>query len=306
MRLKTIYVIGSLLLAVNITFSCNKSNTSPQDQVNFTDLTGEYLGQTPPGNTPVLFGSGTVSRSYYFEHSPAVFTPDKKEVYWSALRDNFNKYRMYYIKMIDNRWTAPQEVQFFSGHHLSHPVLSHDGNVMYFNVDHHNGIWKSERTENGWSEPEKLPYIINSSEGVTIYGITSDGSIYFARPNLQAVSMGGMSEICVSRLSNGQYTEPERLDENINSDNAQELSIFIAPDESYMIMEQTLDNRMCELFISYRKNDNSWTERINLSLGWSRFPYVSPDGKYLFFMGEEGIYWVNTSFIENLKPDELK
>jgi Tol biopolymer transport system component len=40
------------------------------------------------------------------------------------------------------------------------------------------------------------------------------------------------------------------------------------------------------------------------------WPIVSPDGKYLFYTsrkdGIQDIYWVNTSFIEELKPEELK
>jgi len=38
------------------------------------------------------------------------------------------------------------------------------------------------------------------------------------------------------------------------------------------------------------------------------FPYVSPDGKYLFFTShdelnnESNIYWVNSSIIEKIRP----
>ena len=39
-------------------------------------------------------------------------------------------------------------------------------------------------------------------------------------------------------------------------------------------------------------------------------PYVTPDGKYIFFnSGRNGnwdIYWVDAKIIEELKPEELK
>ncbi len=40
-----------------------------------------YLGQQPPGRTPEIFAPGIISTENY-EHSPAVFSPDLKTVYW--------------------------------------------------------------------------------------------------------------------------------------------------------------------------------------------------------------------------------
>ncbi len=40
----------------------------------FPKLTGPYLGQEPPGDTPVLFAPGIISTGK--EHSAAMFTPD--------------------------------------------------------------------------------------------------------------------------------------------------------------------------------------------------------------------------------------
>jgi hypothetical protein len=38
----------------------------------FTDLHGDYLGQTPPGDTPVVFAPGIISKNG-LEHSAAFF-----------------------------------------------------------------------------------------------------------------------------------------------------------------------------------------------------------------------------------------
>ncbi len=73
-----------------------------------------------------------------------------------------------------------------------------------------------------------------------------------------------------------------------------------------MILEEVRDGDFSGLYITYKMTEGLWCERIRLQLEWARFPVVSPDGRYPFFMGEEGIYWVNTSFINYLKPDELK
>lgn len=48
----------------------------------FPVLKGDYLGQEKPRNTPLMFAPGIVSgHGFDSEHSPAVFSPDGKEVY---------------------------------------------------------------------------------------------------------------------------------------------------------------------------------------------------------------------------------
>ena len=42
----------------------------------FTDLTGDYLGQIPPGETPVVFAPGIVS-TVYMEHRAPAFSMGK-------------------------------------------------------------------------------------------------------------------------------------------------------------------------------------------------------------------------------------
>ena len=66
-------MIGGLLILL---FLCVNLSSGQQ----FTDLYGDYLGQTPPGDTPAVFAPGIVSTSH-LEHSPAIFSNDGNEVY---------------------------------------------------------------------------------------------------------------------------------------------------------------------------------------------------------------------------------
>ncbi|MCP4726962.1 MAG: hypothetical protein GY863_18115, partial [bacterium] len=302
-------IILSVMLIAALAFNnCNNSTdpsqtTEPdQNDPDPTALTGEYFGQVPPGSTPVVFAPGIISVPDHFEHSAAVFSPDKGEVFWAAKPNGQSYFKFYYMKMEGGIWTDPAVAPFSGNFDINRPVFSPDGNKLYY--DSGNEIWVVERQGDGWSAPAMLPSVINSGSGQRMYSIADDGSIYFNRFNTNSNLSDELEEIYVSRYVNGQFTEPERLDDNINSDYARELAVFVAPDESYMIIEESRDDTICGLFICYKMNDNSWSERIALNLGWGRFPYVSPDGRYLFFLGEEGIYWVNTSFIENLRPEE--
>ena len=76
-----------------------------------TDLTGDYLGQTPPGNTAELFAPGIIS-SEDQEHGVPAFSPDGNEVYWISNRppcpdnENWQSFGKT-MKRIGDRWTGP-------------------------------------------------------------------------------------------------------------------------------------------------------------------------------------------------------
>ncbi len=258
-------------------------------------LTGPYLGQKHPGRLPELFAPGVISRPGYFEHSAAQFTPDGKEVYWSAKPDNESYYKIYCMKMVDGIWTQPKPAGFCKeNEYYQQFTLTPDGKKLYFT----NGekLLYVEKQNNGWSSPIDVPAIITSGTDANICCITNNRSIYFiSRPGY---------DVFVTRLLNGSYTTPEKLGRQINSGDYRENSVYVAPDESYMIIEATKDAVSCELFVSFGGEDGSWSERAKLPIPWGRFPFVSPDGKYLFFMTREGIYWVLAKIIEELRLKE--
>ncbi|MBU0475690.1 MAG: hypothetical protein KKF62_16190 [Bacteroidetes bacterium] len=274
------------------------------EQTNFTVLKGPYLGQKPPGNIPELFAPGIISREGYFEHSAAIFSPDGNEVYWSGKPQGARYFEINFMKMVNGRWTEPKIAFSHNGYNFGNPVFSSDGNKLFF--DSRGDIWFVERKSDGWTEPVQVSSLINSEGSETLRSITKDGSIYFSRYNANASSEGRMHEVYVSRKINGNYTDPEKLGKSINSDDVKEFGVFVAPDESYIIIQEAKGNISSELIIIYKITDGSWSNRIKLNVGWAQFPSVSPDGKYLFFMTRDGIAWRDSSFIEELKSTELK
>ncbi|MBU0475696.1 MAG: hypothetical protein KKF62_16220 [Bacteroidetes bacterium] len=262
----------------------------------FPVLKGSYLGQNPTGNEPELFAPGIISREGYFEHSAAVFSPDGNEVYWSGEPDETRHFEIYFMKIVNEQWTEPKIAFSCESNNFNNPVFSSDGNKLFFNKD--GDIWFVERKGKEWSSAVKLPSIINTSASERMCSITNDGSIYFTRyPEF---------EVYVSKKVNDNYLEPIKLDRSINFDNYRKMSVYVAPDESYLILEASKDAATCELFVSHRMKNGKWSECQKLPIKWGRFPTVSPDGKYLFFMTREGIYWVSAKIIEKLKPKELK
>jgi Tol biopolymer transport system component len=87
---------------------------------------------------------------------------------------------------------------------------------------------------------------------------------------------------------------------------------FIAPDERYLIFVsrgRSALSRDFQFYLSYKNEDDSWQEPIDLgekikALGSGLCPAVTPDGKYMFFIGRGDIYWIDAGFIENLRPKQ--
>ncbi|PIB28128.1 hypothetical protein BFP75_05300 [Maribacter sp. 4G9] len=134
--------------------------------------------------------------------------------------------------------------------------------------------------------------------------MTSDGTIYFSSNR----NGNGLADLYFSKLDNGEYLNAERID-SVCTERDEE-SIFISPDESYMVFSRYVaDDNPPDLFISYRGSNRNWTEPKSLNttintVDWERRPFVSVDNKFLFFtrletdgfnLIESDIYWVSTS-----------
>jgi len=97
---KTVIVIAFLAFTVTHSFS---------QQGDFPKLTGPYLGQKPPGKTPVYFAPGIITVDANFEHSAAVFSPSGNEVFWCTNVDFYTdkrvvgNLRLHTMKIVDGQ-----------------------------------------------------------------------------------------------------------------------------------------------------------------------------------------------------------
>jgi len=278
----------------------------------FPDLTGPYLGQEPPGNTPVMFAPGIVSIEGN-EHSPPTFSKDGNEAFWVQ---EFPM-QIFGTTYENGQWNKPKKVAFNYGQGDGEPFLSYDDNTLYFlssrslegptNSDRER-IWYVKRTENAWSEPTCLNEDGNLYPMHWTISTDQEGSIYFAS---QHSSGYGNNDIFKTSQVNGVFQKPENLGPVINTE-LSEGTPFMAPDQSYLICSirsHPEGQGSDDLFISFNIPDKGWStpqnlgEKIN-SRGNDLAPIVSPDGKYLFYLSSGDIYWVDTSFIEKLRPTD--
>lgn len=286
-------------------------NTDPQQ---FPKIEGAYLGQEPPSRRPRLFAPDVVSfREEDGNHSALTISSDGKEIYWggrsySLDSEGLPKYGIWTTRLQDGCWTKP-ELLFGDETHDDVPFISPDNKRMFFTSvrplettsSKKENIWFVDRTATGWSKPQPVGSAVNAMKLHWQVSVSDSGKLYFG-------GMGkdghGSSDIYYSRYVDGEYTEPVNMGSVINSE-ASESCPFIAPDESFIIYSRFGDGEF-GFRISFRDEDGQWQspKRLPEYLG-PICPIISPDGKYMFYCGEmygnEGIYWLDASFIEELR-----
>lgn len=280
-----------------------------------TDVSGDYFGQTPPGNTAVIFAPGIISRTGRAELKIA-FSPDGNECYFYS--DGPKGVGIYYTKRINNKWTEQVIAPFSLNHITTDPFFSADGKKLYFTyntADWSGGdIWFVERTNEGWGEPQQLPSPINSDAKDWSYTETANGVAY-----IQSNRTNGDWDIWQIKRLSDQSLKAENLGPVVNSPQI-DLSPCIAPDGSYLIFSSARPGAYSiqDLYICFNKGNDEWTAPVNMEISGARIniagynqscPSLSPDGKYLFFCNHShsrdkiDIYWVCTKVIDDLKKE---
>ena len=312
---------GSAVSSVQANDDLRGLGCLPPDGAPSAKLTGAYLGQQPPGTTPELFAPGVVSTCK--EHSAAMFTPDGKEMYFGRMFPA----EILVMRQVDGGWTEPEVVSFSGEWGDLYPFLSADGRRIVFSSERPDApgagagrgqlhLWQTHRTESGWSKPTRISLGLSPGTRLGCPSLDSDGKLFFSRRNDSA-----SSDLYVASRQGDGHGMPRNLGRVVNSDQS-EFSAFVAPNGSYLLFSSFRGSLgMSDLFVSFRAEDGSWTQPKNLgpkvnSGGKDEYPYVSPDGKYLFFNsnrpsslygksipdGPGNMYWVSASVIEALRP----
>lgn len=335
----------SLLLFAVLAALCPAALPGLEEPRDFPVLQGPYLGQKPPGAVPEIFAPGVINAGMYTRD--VAMTPDGRELYFGLASVGYGWGTIFVTRLADGRWTPPEVMPHMEDPRFLNfePCISPDGKKFFFlstRPDPAAGetergdqdIWVMDRVGDGWGEPYNLGLPVNSDGAEYFPSVTRDGTLYFTRTE----SDGRTSAVYRARFRDGRYQEPEKLPPQVNC-GATRYNAFIAPDESYIIVpaagrEDSLGGT--DYYVVFRGADDSWSEpvhmgpAVNSRAGQEFSPYVSPDGKYFFFMsnrflpreewpdrltyaammglrerapnGLSAIYWMDAGFIETLRP----
>lgn len=294
-------------------------------QRDFSYFSGPYLGQKPPGQAPEGFAPEIFESLFAFHNGVIVFTSDGTEAYWQArIRpadpDTPGEDAIFTSRMVQGRWTRPAVASFSEPNAKDDaPFVSPDGEKLYFLSGRSNGrpaedqrIWFVERKGEGWSGPSLLPIDTGHLRLFGPLSVDRKQNLYFS-----VLDKTGKLDVYSARWNGDGYGRPEKLGPEINqSGSSASFSPFISPDGSFLMFSR--QDEKPQLFLSFRRTSGGWTEAADLGgvLGKDTSfsnPWVSHDGKYLFFQNNTtppgypgGFGWVDAGFIETLRPRDTR
>lgn len=285
--------------------------------VDYSKLSGPYLGQKPPGIIPELFAPGFISTEYGELNS--VFNYDGTEFYFSRRGVPGKLSAIMFSRLVNGKWSEPEPVSFSGVRDDIDLFLLPDGNSIIFCSEDIQGndqrrapnhdFWISVRLGEKWSGP--VPFAGNAVSEFEDYFpiLTGNGNLYFNSQRAGA----GTNDIYVSQFKNGDYSAAQKLPAPVNT-KYREFDAFVSGDESLMIFSSDKPGGFgrSDLYVSWNNGNGVWSEPVNLGENinseFSEYgATITPDGKYLFFTsnrnGSEDIFWVSAIVVEGLKPN---
>jgi Tol biopolymer transport system component len=289
------------------------------EQKNFPILKGPYLGQKPPGIIPQIFAPGIISTDI----SEGCSGWGNNMEYFVFQRWIDRKPKLYIMNQVDGRWSEPVLLSFAEKFQIGDFTIAPDGKTLVFAsrifLDEIGGggegcnIWMVKKTGVGWSKPAPLGMEINTKYHESYPCLANNGNLYFfsRRP-----AGYGDSDLYISKVKNGKYQIPTNLGAKLNTQ-YHEWDTYVAPNEGYMIYCSTKPGGLGsdDLYVTFKQMDGSWSKPVHMgkeinSQKSENRPYISPDGKYLFYAstksGNRDIYWVDAKILDSLKPKNLK
>lgn len=333
-------VVPALLLAVLLPGCGRSAPPEGRDGAAAPILRGPYLGETPPGETPVPFAPGVVSTG--LGERDVAMMPDGTEIYWGVFGGSYAWSTILMSRVARGTWTRPEvapccrDLRYLD----LEPHITPDGQRFMWLSSRPGGaggqdIWVMDRVGDGWGEPHPLPAPVNTPDSEYFPSTTRDGTIYFTR----SPAGGGENLIYRSRNVDGVYQEPEVLPAQVNAGLAR-YNAFVDPDERYLVLGMVGGPGSfggTDHYVVFRSADDRWSppvnlgEAVNTESTYEYSAYVSPDGRYLFFMtarpdlarlapggvasassiraladqpnnGASDIYWMSAGLLERLRP----
>lgn len=274
---------------------------------------GNYMEESVPDSIPKMFAPNFISTEE--QEFGAVFNSRGTEFYFGVDTGGTNEIR--YSKMVNNQWSKPETLLAHEDYGYNDPFLSNDEKRLYFiskrafdgvgkpkDVD----IWYIQKNKTGWSEPINAGPQINTAGNEYYISFTDTGALYFGSNGHNPDKTD--YDIYSAELVDGAYQKPVALSGAINTENY-EADVFIAPDASYMIFCSTREEGFGrgDLYISFKTIDGKWSKAVNMgktinSPYYEYCPFVTKDGKYLFYTSNQDIYWVSTTVIDTLRDNQ--
>lgn len=232
-------------------------------------VTQEVSASPSPLPVAQVFAPGVISGPA--NDGAPTFSPDGKELFftrsatrWSIILESH--------RQEDGRWSKPAVAPFSGEWSDASPAFSPDGSYLIFvsvrrapvassgaasgrgagPAESH--LWRTDRTNRGWSAPIELPEAVNCFPGIFRPSVASDGSVYFT-----AAVNGKNLGLYRAAYRDGAFLKAEPLP--FSDGSVKDVDPEIAPDQSFLIFSSRRafpgDDQHEHLFI-VRSSEGQW------------------------------------------------
>ena len=313
-----------LSLAVLSWVSCTNESVAIDPGRDTTEVTVKFLGQKPPGAKPIRFAEGIITNSF-FPHSTLMISTKGDRIYWSTFIDTVSSdLALFYSDFDGATLSAAKRETTLADYGVEAFVTSPDMNKIYFGTlrpyEKLGGrpvyaVWTCDRRDNGWTQPDPIVGTVDTNwASLGSVSINVRGDLYFV-----GRMKNETAKIYCAKQVNGSYQRSEPLPPMINTGIS--IDPFIDFQDRYLLFaaaEREENIGIIDLYISYKDEEGNWSNPVNLGKEictpfMDRFPAVTRDEKYLFFVTSNSdhfpstqthFYWVSADIIDLLRPNK--
>lgn len=290
----------------------------------------EYSTETIMEAVPFAEGIISTAENSEFE---IMFSPDGLIAYFSR-RAPEEKQKIYESNFVNGSWSEPKVCNFSTDRDEA-PSITPKGELFFFGSERpipnkpnrgnfDMNIWMMKKTNEGWSEPEPLPFPINDvqiegeewpSSNNNFLSPVSDETFYYAT----MVRGTNAIKLFETNYKDGKLSSPIEITGLFDDDKYWIYSPVVSPNGKYLVFNSfDAPGGMGgeDLFVAQR-TETGWSKAISIgekvnSKDEESGPRFSRDGKYFFFtraknlgnyeFGEWDIFYIETEYLnlENL------
>jgi outer membrane protein OmpA-like peptidoglycan-associated protein len=170
------------------------------------------------------------------------------------------------------------------------PVVTADEKQLFYmdQLKFYDAVMHTTRTDTSWLNPENLTPAVRSDGDHLVTGVSADGTVMF----LTAYDAYQSGEIFSSEFKNGQWSEMQKLNSNINT-RFNETHASLSPDGNTLYFTSDRQGGIggMDIYFSRRNSGGDWGAPLNAGPQINtpfneETPFVTGDGKALFFSSQ--------------------
>jgi len=158
------------------------------------------------------------------------------------------------------------EVLNTNQHDASIQIFDNGSKMLIYRIDHGGDIYLSSKADGDWSNPKPLGKTVNSSAFESSAFVLPDGKTMYFSSSRKSKS-GSLNIYKTTMGKDGNWSEPELLGPEINSEEADEDCPFVTTDGKKLYFSSKGHNSIggYDIFVSnWLENENKWSKAENL------------------------------------------